>query len=133
MNNEEYQAEKLIFERLDNVIKERMLFKEPNLGRNKLCRLVGLNKNRFGYIIHKCSGYPNCTAYINSLRMKYASELIAKHPEYKINAIAAECGIPCISTFNRVFKEYYRVPPHTFRESVLEKDGQSENTDGQFG
>ena len=56
--------------------------------------------------------------YLNRKRMVYIIELMAIHPNYTLEAISKDCGIGSVSTFNRVFKEYYGVSPSEYRKQL---------------
>ena len=43
--------------------------------------------------------------------------MLKEHPEYAVEAIAGECGIPNKQTFYRLFLEQYGMTPAEYRMS----------------
>ncbi len=115
---EEDDPDFLAFARLDKMITMRRLYTDPDLNRDKLVELSGIDKNRLAKII-STYGENNLAGYINTKRMEYAVILMRKHPEYTLMAIAEECGINNASTFIRVFRNTYGMTPREFRETKL--------------
>lgn len=110
-DNGEVEDDKKLFMQLDHTVDERLLFLNPDVNRDTLCNIIGIDKNQMGRIIKAHSGADNLTAYLNRKRMQHAVILMRKNPNWKIQAIADACGIPSISTFNRVFKQVYGMTP----------------------
>lgn len=100
-----------LFLRLDQLLEQDRLYCDPMMGRDTLCRLIDVDKNRLGSIITHYSGSANSTAYINRKRMQYAIELMREHPDWTMMRIAEACGIRNTSTFNRVFRQTYGTTP----------------------
>lgn len=101
----------MLFQRIDRRIDEEKLFLNPDLNRDSLCELFGIDKNRMGQVIKAYSDSDNLSAYLNRKRMQYAVVQMREHPNWKMQAIAESCGIPSISSFNRVFKQVYGMSP----------------------
>ena len=106
-----------LFIELDRLVDEQKLFLRPDVSRDDLARLIGVEKNRFGHIMAHHSGASNATVYINTKRVVYAASLIVEHPEYTIASIAADCGIKNTVTFNRVFKDVFGITPSAYRQA----------------
>lgn len=104
------------FENLDRQIDADQLFLNPTFGRDDLCRLARLSKDRIGYLIKTYSGATNSQTYIARKRVVYATRLMSEHPNYSMEAIASECGIGNLSTFYRVFKQVYGLSPSEYRQ-----------------
>jgi two-component system response regulator YesN len=79
------------------------------MNRFKFCRAF---KERFGKTF---------TSYLNSIRLKKASELL-KNPNLTITEIAFFVGYGSFSQFKRVFKKVYGVSPKEYRRSINKKD-----------
>ena len=114
VNTEETDEDKKLFLRIDSIVDKRLLFLNPDVNREMLCNMVGIDKNQIARIIKTHSGADNLTAYLNRKRMQYAVVLMRKNPNWKIQAIADACGTPSISTFNRVFKQVYGMSPSEY-------------------
>lgn len=105
-----------LFDQLDRKINEKMLFLNPGLSREDLMRLINISKNQIAQVIQAGTG-TNLAGYLNGLRMEYAARLLIRYPEYTVNAIAQEAGIPNLSSFHRLFKNQYGMTPSEFRKA----------------
>ena len=105
-----------LFEQLDRKINEQRLFLNPGLSREDLMRLINISKNQIAQVIQAGAG-TNLAGYLNGLRMEYAARLLIRYPEYTVNAIAQEAGIPNLSSFHRLFKNRYGMTPSEFRKA----------------
>ena len=113
--NDATRQEQERFLKLDRKIEEEELFKNPDLSRPELAKLMGVSLHSFSRIIRTCSGSKNVADYINKKRMTHVVRVFREHPNYTIEAVAQDCGIASISTFNRLFKEYYGMSPSSYR------------------
>ena len=103
------------------------LFLKPNLNRDDLMRLIGVDKNRFGNIISRYTDASNVSVYINTKRVEYGAQLLTEHPEYTIASIATECGMSNTVTFNRIFKDVYGVTPSEYRSKMGKENKNNED------
>ena len=106
------------FLRFDEQVDRRLLFAQPGISRDDLCRVMGADRTTFSRIITEQSGYPNLSAYLNQKRMRHADRLMRKQPHYSIEAIMQDCGYQSKTTFNRIFKAYYGTTPSDYRKSL---------------
>lgn len=113
----------VLFAAIDRQIDEGQLFLDPNFGRDRICRLTGLSKERVGQLIKRYGGVGNLQVYVNRKRAAYAKGLMRSHVNYTMEAIANECGIGNLSTFYRIFKQVFGVSPAEFRRSLADGDG----------
>ena len=104
-----------LFVEMDSRVTREQLFLQPDLDREKLMHLIGLDKNRFGRMMSKYAS--NASVYINTKRVEYGAQLLVNHPEYTIASIAEMCGMRNTVTFNRTFKEVFGVTPSEYRTS----------------
>ena len=107
-----------VFEALNRRVNDERLFLDPNFGREGLCAVSGLQKERIGELIRLYGGGGNVQTYLNRKRVAYAVTLMLQHPNYSMEAIAAECGIGNLSTFYRVFKQAYGASPNEYRKKL---------------
>lgn len=108
-----------LFGQLDRKINEQRLFLNPGLAREDLMRLINVSKNQIAPIIQAGTG-TNLAGYLNGLRMEYAARMLIRYPEYTVNAIAQEAGIPNLSSFHRLFKSRFGMTPSEFRKAQHE-------------
>ena len=106
------------FLRFDKQVEQRLLYAQPGISRDDLCRVMGTDRTTFSRIITEQSGYPNLSAYLNQKRMRRADLLMREQPQYSIEAIMADCGYRSKATFNRIFKEFYGTTPSEYRRNL---------------
>ncbi len=107
--------DKQLFVLMDRLVVRDKLFLNPNLNREDLMNLLGIDKNRFGKMMsHYCSA-TNASSYISAKRAEYAAVLLRQHPEFTVAAIAEMCGMNNTVTLNRVFKQLFGVTPSEYR------------------
>ena len=137
-NNEtlnEAEESRLLFETLDNIVTQNKLFLNPNLSREELMKLIHVNKNQYGKLL-KQNVNMTTTGYINNKRLEYAIKLLMDTRNFTITAIADECGIPNVPTFNRLFRNKFGMTPSEYRNGMkapdymedMDCDGQSDRS-----
>lgn len=110
-------AEREAFLRVEKRIVDDRLFLRPKLTREEAADHVGISRARFSALF---SRYVNGTfaSYVNDLRLTYAAQLLMSRPNYSVEAIAQECGIPVRQTFYRLFSKKYGITPAEYRNAV---------------
>ena len=107
-----------LFLDMDRRINEEMLFKKHGFGREDICRLTGLSKERVGQLIKQFCKDGNLQTYVNRKRIAYAEQLMQENKNFSMEAIAIECGIGNLSTFYRLFKQTYGMAPAEYRQNL---------------
>ena len=115
-----------LFLALDNRLDSEHLYLNPDLNRDDLCQLIGVDKNIIGHIIRQYSGTPNSQVYINSKRIQYAVLLLREHPEWTIQAVSESCGMKNTVTFNRIFRQIYGITPTEYLKSKSQGEASEE-------
>ena len=117
-DNEEQdkQMNKMIFEKLDYIIKRDKMYLSPDLSREELTRIVRMNNTRFAKMIKENTD-TNLNGYINNLRLNYAIHLMKEQPDYTLRAIAESSGINSMPTFHQLFKGRTGMTPSEFKNS----------------
>lgn len=111
---------RLIFERMETLLAEKLPYLDRNFNRIDLAALAGVGRNRLNVILLQCKNI-NTANYINNLRLEHAAQLIKEHPEYIISHIAESCGLPNISTFHRLFRDRYGMTPIEYKKTIFSK------------
>ena len=122
-DNEEQdkQMNKMIFEKLDYIIKRDKMYLSPDLSREELTRIVRMNNTRFAKMIKENTD-TNLNGYINNLRLNYAIHLMKEQPDYTLRAIAESSGINSMPTFHQLFKGRTGMTPSEFKNSQKDMD-----------
>jgi len=109
-----------MFRRLEKLIVTDELYLQPRLSRKELIERTNIPKNKFAELFRTYAG-KTFTNFVNDLRLTRAAEQLVAHPEYTIETIAMECGMPKMQTFYRVFAEKYGMTPSAYRKSRKNK------------
>ncbi len=117
--DESMDEDERLFVKLDTMINREKLYLNPNLSREDLMRLIGVDKNRIGRIMSRYSDTSNISTYINQKRAYYAASYIQQHPEYTIAAVVEACGMMNTVTLNRSFKDLFGITPSDYRRQLL--------------
>lgn len=118
-NEEEAQMNKIIFGKLDYIIKRDELYLSADISREELARMVKMNNTRFARMIKENTD-TNLNGYLNNLRLNYAMHLLKEHPEYTLRAIAEASGINSMPTFHQLFKARTGMTPSEFKNAEKE-------------
>lgn len=113
---------KELYEQMEHLIISRKLYLDPSFSGEKARKLVGIPRNRFSPFIKQYTG-DRFLKYLNRLRMYHAARLLQEKPDYGIETIARESGIPALRSFHRLFLEEFGVTPTEYRK----KSKQTEN------
>ena len=84
------EADRILFERIVCEIKERELYRNPDFSRAELIKTIPVAQNRFARLFKQFAGMP-FSAFIQELRLEYASKLFIKHPNWSTDAVIKEC------------------------------------------
>ena len=122
-DNEEQdkQMNKMIFEKLDYIIKRDKMYLSPDLSREELTKIVRMNNTRFAKMIKENTD-TNLNGYINNLRLNYAIHLMKEQPDYTLRAIAESSGINSMPTFHQLFKGRTGMTPSEFKNAQKDMD-----------
>lgn len=109
------KADKALFERIDQLIRNQQLYLDPDFSREKLEDYnIYISRNKLTPLM-KQYAEASFPAYLNNLRLDYAARLLLDNPNYSIATIAKECGIPASTTFYTLFIKKFKVTPANFR------------------
>ena len=117
----ESDKENNIIARINNVMEEQKLYKNPNFSLNDLAMAISDSRNA---ISHALNNRLNKTFYnyINELRIAESKRLLSDKTllHYTIEGIAADSGFKTMSVFYRFFKDIENVTPAVYRRLTTE-------------
>ena len=106
------------FQRLERLMKEQYIYREPDLSRDTLAQKLGISN---GYLSQQLSAMNTSFAdYINSYRVEEVKQLLLDpaFQQYSLLAIGYEAGFNSKSTFYAAFKKATGLSPSAFREQA---------------
>lgn len=109
--------EKDIIVKLEKVMKELKLYKNPNFSLNDLAGAISESRNAISHALNT-SLNKTFYNYINELRIAECKRLLSddKLHHLTIEGIAAESGFRSMSVFYRFFKDIEKVTPAVYRK-----------------
>jgi AraC-like DNA-binding protein len=108
-----------LFTRLEKLLKEEQLFKEPNLRREHLLTRLQTNKDTLSDTVQAYTGM-SLVNYIQHVRLDHAISLLENTDEIIAN-IATASGFTSTRGMQRAFQEKYNMSPTEYRKIQREK------------
>ncbi|MBQ8656736.1 MAG: AraC family transcriptional regulator [Prevotella sp.] len=104
------------FAAFDRAVEQGRLYTQPDLSREMLAELMGVDRTTFSRIVREQSGSQNMNEYLNRKRLRLAEQLLRQHPNYTVQAVMHDSGFSSKSNFIRLFREAYGITPSEFRK-----------------
>lgn len=108
-------AQQLRFAAFDRTVEQSRLYTQPDLTREMLADLMGVDRTTFSRIIQEQSGCKNMNDYLNQKRIRHAARLLMEHPNHTVHAVMEDSGFQSKSNFIRLFRETYGMTPSEYR------------------
>jgi AraC-like DNA-binding protein len=108
---------KILFDKLNTILKEQKLFTQPKLNVEYLANEVGISSSKLSNIIKQYAD-KNFNDFINEHRIGLAKNLL-KHKDYKnytITSIGLESGFNSKSAFYYTFKKHTGITPTAYQK-----------------
>ncbi|MCW8880146.1 MAG: AraC family transcriptional regulator [Kangiellaceae bacterium] len=108
-----------VFESLDDLIRQKQLYKQQRLSLDEIASNTGFNIREISQAINQISGQSFCD-YINSLRTEAVKQALIERTNKNESMIdlALRMGFSSKSNFNLVFKKQTNMTPSQFRKSI---------------
>ncbi len=105
------------FERMQLIMEEQELFKDPSFDRERLASEIGLSSSSITRIL-KEEGQVRFNDFVNTHRIKLAKKLLTdtRFHIFSLEAIGKEVGFKSRSTFYETFKKEVGVSPGIFKK-----------------
>lgn len=102
-DNYNYVLNASIEQKLKSHCEDSLLFLNPELSLDMLCKCLAINRTYLGMYFRKrgISFY----RYINTLRVEYAYKLMCDSPELSIREVSEQSGFRTQTTFRKMFRE----------------------------
>jgi AraC-like DNA-binding protein len=113
LNDEEAQ---LIIARLNMVMTEKTLFKNPNLKVNDLAKEIKVSGHQLSQLLNN-NIQKNFTLFVNEYRINEACKILSGNTNLTIDAVGDEVGFNSKSTFFATFKKLKGMTPSTYQQA----------------
>lgn len=107
------EEEKLIADKVRNLMELEKLYQEPTFSRADLAREVGTSENTLSRVINSAFG-KSFPRLLNEFRVEDAKGML-RDPAIPIQVLAFEAGFNSLASFNRVFREVTGETPSHYR------------------
>lgn len=114
----------IIFEQIDQLIRQHGLFQQERLSLRDLATHSGLQEKTLSWAINQGSGN-NFNDYINRLRIDAVCNQLQQQNPANILEIALAQGFSAKSTFNTAFKKHKGLTPTQFIKNLVQKSSES--------
>jgi AraC-like DNA-binding protein len=106
--------------RMDTLMKEQELYKDPNLSLDTVSRLLGVTRNRLSRAVNIHLGM-RFTTYVNRYRVHEVVRLITNLENASVSVLSLyrDAGFASSATFYVAFREAMGVTPNAFKQQVL--------------
>ena len=119
VSSEATDADRQLFVQIAATISSEQLYLRPDCDRQMLTKRFQLSKERLGTLFATYSKSKNLSAYINVLRLEYASVLLASQPELNVQEVAQASGFSSHQYFSRCFKLQFGLSPSDYRAAKM--------------
>ena len=113
-NDPQYQ---LLVSRLRNYVLKDQNYAKPDIDRDEFIAALSTNRTTLSEAVKTVTN-KTLMEYINYLRLEEAKQMLDKHSELTIEAIAEKCGFN-LRTFHRLFIDIYQVSPAKYRKNSI--------------
>ncbi|MBR4389510.1 MAG: AraC family transcriptional regulator [Prevotella sp.] len=106
-----------LFQFLSVAIEREQLFLNPACDRQMLTERFSLPKERIGNAFVRGGGYKNVSAYVNTLRLDFAAQMLTDRFDLDISQVALASGFSSHRYFSTCFKQHFGLSPSDYREA----------------
>ncbi len=108
---------KYIFSKLERVMTEKEMFKNPNLKVNDVAREINISGYQLSQLLNNNLS-KNFTLFVNEYRINEACKILTEDTSFTIDAVSFEVGFNSKSTFFATFKKLKGMTPSAFQQST---------------
>ncbi len=109
------EEDRAVLDRLDALMKQATLFRDPELTVARLGRRLGVPARSVSSAVNRVTG-ENTSRYINALRVQHAAHLL-ESSNLPVTDVMLEAGFISKSSFNTEFRRIIGKPPSEHRKS----------------
>lgn len=106
----------VMFERLETLMKDKRIYADRNITREKIAEILDTNRTYITKIVHAHTGM-NLAAYINKYRIEEAARILSDRNDMRSNKeIASDLGFSSVSNFYKLFGAMMGMSPAQYKK-----------------
>jgi AraC-like DNA-binding protein len=109
----------ILSEKLENVMNERGLYKNPNLTLQDLAQELNISSHQLSQFLNNNLG-KNFTSFVNEFRINEACKIITSNDKLTLESIGYDVGFNSKSTFFAAFKKHTGTTPLNYQLQALQ-------------
>ncbi|WP_426483720.1 helix-turn-helix domain-containing protein [Flavobacterium sp. 2] len=108
-----------ISEKLENIMNEKGLYKNPNLNLQELSREINISSHQLSQFLNNNLG-KNFTSFVNEFRINEACKIITSNDKLTLESVGYDVGFNSKSTFFAAFKKHTGTTPLNYQLQALQ-------------
>lgn len=108
---------KELFARLNSLIYEQQLYRDPLLGRETVCQQLDIDRHTLNQLLNDFADGQSLPAFINKVRLNMACKMLRDEPDRPIADIAKAVGFNQ-RNFRTQFRNMYGISPTEYRRNI---------------
>ncbi len=113
----DHEEAQLIIDKLNRVMREKELFKNPDLKVNDLAKEINISGHELSQLLND-NMEKNFSLFVNEYRINEACKLLSENMHLTVDAIGDEVGFNSKSTFFAAFKKIKGLTPGAYHRST---------------
>ncbi|MEJ2902805.1 helix-turn-helix domain-containing protein [Pedobacter panaciterrae] len=111
------QEANTLFARLEKIMTEKELYKNPDLKLNELSKETNISSHQLSQLLNDNLG-KNFTTYVNEFRINEACKIMASSNRLTLESVGYEVGFNSKSTFFATFKKLTGTTPANHQQKI---------------
>lgn len=109
----------IISEKLESIMNEKSLYKNPNLNLQDLSREINISSHQLSQFLNNNLG-KNFTSFVNEFRINEACSIITSNDKLTLESVGYDVGFNSKSTFFAAFKKHTGTTPLNYQLQALQ-------------
>jgi AraC-like DNA-binding protein len=109
----------IISEKLESIMNEKSLYKNPNLNLQDLSREINISSHQLSQFLNNNLG-KNFTSFVNEFRINEACRIITSNDKLTLESVGYDVGFNSKSTFFAAFKKHTGTTPLNYQLQAVQ-------------
>lgn len=109
----------IIAEKLENIMNDKSLYKNPNLNLQDLSKEINISSHQLSQFLNNNLG-KNFTSFVNEFRINEACKIITSSDKLTLESVGYDVGFNSKSTFFAAFKKHTGTTPLNYQLQALQ-------------